>query len=133
MAQGDQLVIAFTLAQKVPTDLTVHLTATPGTTVTRQDQPTLTVAATVRDAVPVSLRLTTPTGSGAASAPQDHLHVIDNQLHIGIPSSLLATVGSQWHWSATASSGAATSEAASARCPANAGSGRHDSAIIVDS
>ena len=109
------------MAQKVPADLTVHLTATPGTTVTGQEQPTLSVTARVRGTVPVSLQLTTPTGSGSASSPQDHLHVMDNQLHIGIPSSLLTTVGPQWHWSATATSGAAHSQ-----CPANTGS-----AIVV--
>jgi hypothetical protein len=120
------LVIAFTMAQKIPAELTVHLVASPGTTATPQDQPTLTVTATVHDAVPVSLQLTTPTGSGSASRPQDHLHVMDNQLHIGIPSSLLTAVGAQWHWSATATSGAAHSQ-----CPAGAGSGRRAGAVVV--
>ena len=115
------------MARTISTDLTVHLTATPGEAVTEQDEPALSVAATVRGAVPVSLQLTTATGSGAASAPQDHLHVMDNQLHIGIPSSLLTTVGPQWHWTATATSGAAHSQ-----CPANTESGDPGSAIVVN-
>jgi hypothetical protein len=127
MSQGDQLVIAFTMsAHKVPADLSVRIAATPGTAVTDHDQPALTITATLRDTMPVSLEITAPTGSGSASAPQDHLHVVDNQLHIGIPNSLLVTVGPQWHWSASATSGAAHSQ-----CPADAGSGDGDSAVVV--
>jgi hypothetical protein len=126
MAQGDQLVIAFTLAQRIPDDLTVHLTASPGMAIARQEQPAVTVTATVRGSVPVSLQITTPTGAGSARAPEDHLHVMGHQLHIGIPSSLLTTVGAQWHWRATAASGTG-----SARCPANADSRNRDSAVFV--
>ncbi|SDR69807.1 hypothetical protein SAMN04488543_0096 [Friedmanniella luteola] len=126
MTQDDQLVIGFTMATTISADLTVQLTASPGTRVTAHDQPALVITATVHAAVPVSLQLTAPTGSGSASNVQDHLHVMDDQLHIGIPSSLLVTVGPQWHWSATATSGEARG-----RCPLNAGSAASDSAVIV--
>jgi hypothetical protein len=127
ISQGDQLVIAFTMAQKISADLTVQLTASPGAAVAQEAQPALTVAATVRGDVPVALRLTTPTGSGSASAPQDHLHVMDNQLHVGIPNGLLTTVGPRWHWRATATSGADRS-----RCPASTGNGDPSSAVVVN-
>ncbi|SEQ27674.1 hypothetical protein [Microlunatus flavus] len=125
-AQGDQLVIAFTLEQTVRDELVVRLTAGPGTAVAGDEQPALVVTATVRGSVPVALRITTSTGSGSARAPEDHLHVMGNQVHVGVPRSLLVTVGDQWHWSATATSGTTR-----ARCPAAAGSGDRGSAVVV--
>jgi hypothetical protein len=119
VAEGDQLVLAFTLTQPVTGNLTVKVVASAETTNGSTNPPQgFSVTAALRNRVPVAVALQTPAGSSSAGQPQDLVHVIDNQVHIGVPSSLLNQLGPRWHWSASTAS--ATSHA---QCPATTQAG----------
>lgn len=102
---GDQLVLAFTLAAPVTGDLTVKVVAAPDAGSGAQDGG-FGITAALRDAEPVAVALQTPTSTTAAPRPGDLVHVVDNQVHIGVPRTLVDQLGPRWHWSASTASGA---------------------------
>ena len=102
--------LAFTLAQPVAGNLTVKVVAATDAKATSQG---FSVTAALHDTTPTAVALQTPTSTTSAERPEDLVHVMGNQVHIGVPSSLLDQLGPRWHWSA--STATATGHAS---CPA---------------
>jgi hypothetical protein len=112
VADREQLVLAFTLARPVgPGNLTLKVVAASDSGAGNPAQG-FSITTALSNGVPVAVALQTPTGSRSAGQPQDLVHVIDNQVHIGLPSSLLDQLGPRWRWSASTAD--ATSHAS---CP----------------
>jgi len=105
VVQDDQLVLAFGLEGPVPADLRLSLVAAPGRP-SASTRPTVAVTSVLSQGQPAGVEITTPSGSVTGQRPADLIHVADGEVHVGLPSSVLASLGHQWHWSATAVSGA---------------------------
>lgn len=124
VTQDRELVVAFNLAQPISGDLTVSVAAAPGrNSSTSNADEGVSITATMRRGAPVSVTVAAPGGSASPSQVQDVVHVVDSQVHIGLPGAILEPLGSDWHWWATARSGAD-----SGRCPAD---GADESSIRV--
>ena len=110
----EQLVIAFTLTEPVTDELTVKVVASSDATGAGAGAG-FSLTAAVRGNQPVALALQTPTSTTAADRPGDFVHVEGDQIHIGVPGSLVELLGRRWHWSASSASATAR-----ASCPATA-------------
>jgi hypothetical protein len=106
VVQDEQLVLAFALQERVPANLRLDLVAAPGRP-SAATKPTVAVTTVVTQGRPTAVEITTPNGSVGAQKPSDLVHLADREVHVGLPSSVLTSLGKQWHWSATAVSGKA--------------------------